>query len=334
MPGIDWVIAWVDGDDDAHEAARRSFAPNDSDVHPEAKATDRFSDNGELYYNIASVLQYAGFVRKIFIVTDRQRPKFIDDFSASGLCEGSRIEIVDHDKIFGNLPVARPNFNSLAIESFLWRIPGLSERFIYSNDDFFLNQRMPHGQFYRGKMPVLHGDWVNADHLRMKIILRRLIRKITGRRNIRPSFRIAQEKAAAMVGFSDRFLHVHHHPHPLRRSTFESYFHENPDVLEWQGQFRFRDVRQFLPVALANHIEIATHGVVPKKAKPATYLSYQKPLRTPAFLESLHGERHLFGCVQSLDLFPDREFGLIRKALNRKFRATLPDSVVDALGGL
>ncbi|MBP5468680.1 MAG: hypothetical protein J6Z11_05495 [Candidatus Riflebacteria bacterium] len=30
-----------------------------------------------------------------------------------------------------------PTFNSCTIEMFLWKIPGLTERFIYANDDFF-----------------------------------------------------------------------------------------------------------------------------------------------------------------------------------------------------
>ena len=44
---------------------------------------------------------------------------------------------VTHKEIFAN-PDHLPTFSSPAIEINMHRIPGLSNRFIYSNDDFFL----------------------------------------------------------------------------------------------------------------------------------------------------------------------------------------------------
>jgi hypothetical protein len=52
-------------------------------------------------------------------------------------------------------PCPYPSFSSQAIESFLYRIPGLSERFIYLNDDFFLSRNVGENAFFQGERIVV-----------------------------------------------------------------------------------------------------------------------------------------------------------------------------------
>ena len=87
----------------------------------------RYRDNNELLYSLRSVEKYAPFFRKIFIVTDNQIPSWLDT-------SNPKIEVVFHSQIFEkkfHLPV----FNSHAIEMNLHNIPGLSNFYVYSNDD-------------------------------------------------------------------------------------------------------------------------------------------------------------------------------------------------------
>ena len=51
-----------------------------------------------------------------------------------------------------------PTFNVLTIEMFLHRIPGLSEQFIYSNDDFFPLSPLQPDDFFRDGLPCQHHD--------------------------------------------------------------------------------------------------------------------------------------------------------------------------------
>ena len=46
-----------------------------------------------------------------------------------------------------------PTYNSSAMECFLHRIPGLSELFIYSNDDFYVTAACEPSDFFDGVMP-------------------------------------------------------------------------------------------------------------------------------------------------------------------------------------
>ena len=92
----------------------------------------RFADNDELRYSLRSLQQNAPWVRHVYLVTNGQVPSWLD-------LDNPRITLVTHGEIFPNKSHL-PTFSSVAIESHLHRIPGLSEHFLYFNDDVFLGQ--------------------------------------------------------------------------------------------------------------------------------------------------------------------------------------------------
>ena len=127
---IDAVITWVDGDDPNHRMKRRKYACADELTNDDVGGEIRYRSVGEIRYCVASILRFAPFVRKIFIVTDGQDPK-LDGFISRNFPDNEKkIEIVDHKVIFQGYESCLPVFNSLAIETMLWRIPGLADRFI------------------------------------------------------------------------------------------------------------------------------------------------------------------------------------------------------------
>ncbi|KAG3200111.1 hypothetical protein PC128_g4852 [Phytophthora cactorum] len=96
----------------------------------DSNSDNRFRDNEELRYSLRSLEKYAPWVRHIYVVTDGQIPSWLD-------IESPKLSIVKHSDIFANkshLPV----FSSPAIEWNLDNIPGLSDMFLYFNDDVFL----------------------------------------------------------------------------------------------------------------------------------------------------------------------------------------------------
>lgn len=95
-----------------------------------AASANRYRDSNELLYSLRSLEKYAPWIRHIHIVTCGQVPSWLD-------VSHPRISIVTHEEIFPNrshLPV----FSSPAIETHLHRVPGLTQKFIYFNDDVFL----------------------------------------------------------------------------------------------------------------------------------------------------------------------------------------------------
>ena len=143
---IDLVYLWVDGSDPAWQAKRNAIAGG-TDESSSANCTGRYVDNDELKYSLRSVEKYAPWIRRIFIVTDDQIPKWLNT-------SNPKIRIVDHREILPE--VSLPCFNSPLIEKFLHKIPGLSEHFIYANDDMFINRAVTPGDFFDADgLPVI-----------------------------------------------------------------------------------------------------------------------------------------------------------------------------------
>lgn len=145
---IDIVYLWVDGSDPQWQDIRNAYQASEAGTRPDAAAKNRFCDNQELKYSLRSVWKYAPFFHHIYIVTMDQKPSWLQPHPM--------ITIVDHRDIFDDASVL-PTFNSMAIECHLHRIPGLTEHFIYFNDDMFLGRPVSPLDFFThdGKIKVL-----------------------------------------------------------------------------------------------------------------------------------------------------------------------------------
>lgn len=135
---IDLVYLWVDGSDPEWQARRSAFTGQKLD-NTEANCKGRYADNDELKYNLRAVEKYAPWIRHVFIVTDGQTPAWLDTSCPD-------VTVVNQNDIIPE--VSRPCYNSSLIEHFLCRIPGLSEHFLYANDDMFLNKPVTPDTFF------------------------------------------------------------------------------------------------------------------------------------------------------------------------------------------
>ncbi|XP_043963706.1 N-acetylglucosamine-1-phosphotransferase subunits alpha/beta [Gambusia affinis] len=112
-----------------------SQSKQDEDV-----SASRFEDNEELRYSLRSVEKHAPWVRHIFIVTNGQIPSWLN-------LDNPRVTVVTHQDIFLNRSHL-PTFSSPAIETHIHRIPGLSQKFIYLNDDVMFGKDVWPDDFY------------------------------------------------------------------------------------------------------------------------------------------------------------------------------------------
>lgn len=138
---IDLVYTWVDDSDPQWRAARDATRARPG-LAADALSPARAVDHGELRHSLRSVALYAGWVRRIHIVTAGQRPDWLDT-------DHPKIHLVDHSELFDD-PDALPTFNSHAIESRLHRVPGLAEHFLYLNDDVFFGRPVSPESFFHG----------------------------------------------------------------------------------------------------------------------------------------------------------------------------------------
>ena len=290
---IDAVITWVDGHDEAHAQKLKQYLFTIGRSRPEAAAPTRFNAVGELEYCILSIVRFAPWIRTIYIVTDGQTPSILATFKGTVL--EHKVKCVDHRDIFNGFDDLLPTFNIMSIEAMLWRIPGLSEQFIYFNDDNFLIR------------PLVVDDFFHKDQVRVRGRIKLQLHKKT-------LFRQTQEKSARWAGFKYRYLHLEHVPHALRKDFFETLFLQDPKKYIRNASFPLRDLQQVWPIAWAYHEALNAGAVIlDKKLKaiminPAHHLLKKIKARLATAIKN---KQIKFLCVQSLDEADEETFACV-----------------------
>jgi len=135
---IDMVFSWVDGSSDEFQRERakrmQTYVVGEGD-----DSEARFRQIDELRYALRSVHMHAPWVRRIFIATDSPAPAWLADHP--------KVTIVPAEAMFAD-PSVLPTHNSHAVECQLHRIEGLSEHFLYSNDDMFFGRPLKPDVFF------------------------------------------------------------------------------------------------------------------------------------------------------------------------------------------
>ena len=245
---IDVVIAWVDGSDKELIKKRKNYLNNNgNEIIPGANST-RFQSLNEINYCIFSILKFASFIRKIFIVTDNQKPrvhKLVRKYFPKRELD---IQIIDHVQIFEGYESFLPTFNSICISNMLWRIKGLSNQFVYFNDDIFLTRSITPSDWFKDGRPVLRGKWVFPPYERifwdgLKTFFQNTILDLN--KDPTPSFQVNQWNAAKLFYFKFRYFRSGHVPLALDKRKLSEYFNTFPEILKENIKYRFRKYVQF-----------------------------------------------------------------------------------------
>ncbi|MET9731389.1 stealth conserved region 3 domain-containing protein [Streptomyces sp. NPDC006458] len=280
---VDAVYTWVDGDDPAMAAKRRAHQERSDNVIAARETGDsRYTSHDELKYALRSLEMYAGFVRHVYLVTDSQVPAWLDP-AAEG------ITVVDHRDI---LPAdALPVFNSHAIESRLHHIAGLSDQFLYFNDDVFINRPVRAEHFF-------HGSGI------ARIPFSPLKLGVGSPHPLEPAPNSAGKNTREVIKrfhgrqITQKSLHT---PHPQLLSVMREMEGLGIEELERTAYSRFRSTSDVAPAStLHHHWAIATG-----RAVPAEYLFRYVQLGSPDMKQRLArlaaGEDVDFFCLNDVD---------------------------------
>lgn len=237
---IDVVIPWVDGNDPHHKKKISPYLSQKASKSDDIAGATRYTSVGEIFYCVGSVLRFAPFVRTIYIITDGQNPD-LDDFVIRNFPESTtRIEIIDHAVILKGYETYLPVFNSRAIETSTCRIPGLAEKYIYMNDDFFFVRPVKPTDFFDSDKSIAYGNWRNIwiDSLLW------LVKPIkNGHKPV--GFKDSMIKAARLLGRKWSYFHIGHTPHALQRNVLEDFYRQYPQFVIRNVEHKFRHARQF-----------------------------------------------------------------------------------------
>lgn len=136
---MDYVLPFVDCNDPVWQNQYRACLGPSMD-----KARYRPFDT--LRYAFRSIAVNMPWIDRIVLIVsaDTQVPAWVNR---------ENVQIVTHSEFIPGRYL--PTFNSSAIESYMWRIEGISERFVYGNDDFFALRPLKETDFFENDLPRL-----------------------------------------------------------------------------------------------------------------------------------------------------------------------------------
>ncbi|OAU08538.1 hypothetical protein PY76_13730 [Lacticaseibacillus rhamnosus] len=288
---IDFVIDWVDGNDEGWQEKKSKYMPK-ADTDNRAV---RYRDWETLKYWFRAVEKYASWVHRIFFVVDNQVPDWLD-------VDNPRVVIVNHSDYIPEkfLPV----FNSDAIELGINKIPGLSEHFVFFNDDFFINDFVNPDDFFDSnglprdsgvlsaqipkKNSITHITTNNLEiineYFNRKDVLRHIghfIRLGYGRQNIKT---ITSLVYPILLGFQD--FHI---PISFRKSSMDYVWTLIEDELEGTIGHRFRS-NEDLNIFLFRYFQLLSGNFSPRKVSFGKY--YDLSDQNEAIFQDLVHSKH------------------------------------------
>lgn len=272
---IDVVYTWVDGDDTDWQARKNAALREhgQAEINIVGAHASRYASRDELRYSLRSVVSFAPWVRQIYLVTDDQIPPWLD-------VDHPAVRVVRHREIFGDSG-RLPTFNSHAIESRLHRIPGLSEHFIYVNDDMFFGRPLlPTTFFHANGIAKFFPSPAQLDVGPATVYDAPVT--AAGKNNRRH----IEERFGRTI--TQKMRHV---PYPLRRSVLEDIERHLPDEVSGTAEHQFRHPKDLsIPSSLQHYWSFLSGQAVPGSIR-YTYADLADP-STPVKLATLLTKRH------------------------------------------
>ena len=160
MTKIDFVLPWVNGNDPKWQKSKNKYQ---NTITGEHNAAARYRDMGTLKFVLRSIEKNCPWYNKIHIITCGHHPEWLN-------VKHEKINIITHHDLYykkNHLPV----FSSSSIEMNLPNLQGVSEQFIYLNDDMIILKKQKPIRFFQHGKPVdfLSHGWLPRNKLFAKL---------------------------------------------------------------------------------------------------------------------------------------------------------------------
>lgn len=241
---IDFVITWVDESDPKWRKEFEYYSAIEGRVVD--NNVIRYRDWGTLRYWFRSVEKFAPWVNKIYFVTYGHLPLWLN-------INHPKLEVVKHEEF---IPQAYlPTFNSNVIEYFFHKIKGLSDRFVYFNDDMFLIDHVSPERFFKNGLPCDIGALVirrpdkilfsSTVFMSIGLINANFNKKAVLHKNMFKWYNFAYVKASLCNLLCHRFnffpgFVTHHIPQGFLKQTFDEVWSKCEDDLIRTCSNKFR----------------------------------------------------------------------------------------------
>ena len=264
---IDIVFPWVDGNDPAWQAEKAEFsnAPGD-------KRIIRYRDWDNLQYVFRGIEKFLPWVRTVHFITWGHLPAWMNP-------DCPKLHIVNHKDYIPKEYL--PTYSANTIELNMHRIEGLTENFIYMNDDmFFLRSLAPTEYFQDGKpvdtaiqnvLQFRRRDGI--DHIVANDLIclnqnfqKRQCIRANRKKWFSPAYGVGGLQNAYLMPLTNFTGFVDYHvPYAYSKSTLIELWDKETDILEKTCTHKFRtseDVNQWL----MRYWQLAKGDFVPAKS--------------------------------------------------------------------
>lgn len=325
MDKIDFVITWVDGNDPAWQSERSKYTQNNSGD----KRTVRYRDWDNLMYWFRGIEKFAPWVSKIHFITWGHVPEWLDT-------NNPKINIVKHEDFIPSEYL--PTFNSHTIEFNMHRIKGLSEKFVYFNDDMFIIRDMKEKDFFRNNLPcdtaticpliasfrnsiigitLNNMEIINTTFKKNEVIAHNFFKwfnPVYKRGNFYTLVLLPWRKFA---GFKN-----HHLPIPYLKSTFNEVWEKEGEVINKTCLFKFRN-KENINHWLMRYWQFATGKFTPRSVD--TGFCFSLTNNNDTVFEAIRKQKYKMICVNDNDSDPIVDFDKEKELLKQAFRYILSD---------
>ncbi|WP_045407539.1 Stealth CR1 domain-containing protein [Vibrio jasicida] len=250
---IDFVVPWVDGSDPEWQKEFKKYSPDPASCDARF---ERYRDWDLMRYWFRGVEKNAPWVNKIYFITWGHIPEWLN-------VNHPKLVIVKHEDYIPKEYL--PTFSSHPIELNMQRIKGLSEHFVYFNDDYFLiDEVKPEDFFVNGlpcdmavEIPVKIDDdvvfnAVNVNNIRVinKNFNKHKTIKVNPSKWLCVKYKSELLKTILLLLWN-RFvgMQFHHLPQPFIKSVLYEVWEKSENELKITSESKFRsinDVNQYI----------------------------------------------------------------------------------------
>ncbi len=324
MDVIDFVVMWVDGSDPAWLEEKNKYSPKKTDFR---NSDNRYRDWGNMRYWFRGVEKYAPWVNNVYFVTWGHLPPWLNT-------DHPKLKIIKHGDFIPKQYL--PTFSSNSIELNLFRIKGLSETFVYFNDDMFLTDHVAPDDMFREGLPrdtfveslVAPVNRMSISHTKTNMVDlinesfdKRQVHRLYRSKVYNPKYGLQNLITLYFLPFS--YFTGFRNPHiPIShlKSTWETVWNKYETELDETCSNRFRtfgDVNNWL----FRYWNLCTGKFVPRRSDFGQY--FEAASDNSALCSYIRQHKGKMICFN--DMPGDYSFEAAKKEINAAFADTLPD---------
>ena len=332
---IDFVVTWVDGSDPEWLAENEKYKKEVGlTTGKDTNGECRYRDWDVFHYWFRAVEKYAPWVNNVYLVTSGQVPKWLN-------VNAPKLKLISHKDFIPEQYL--PTFSSNPIELNLHRIKGLSEHFVYFNDDVFLDKPVVPEDFFRGGKPNYTAvarpliNSANDTFTHMQFSTMAAVHSVMGNEISRrietyPEKWFTKEYGNYYIGcnlcaFDQNYLPGMLFSHlgvPFRKSMMEKVWGMIPEQLHKTCLNKFRTPTDIIHQVFSiwamlegefNPVSKDHHGKV-----FSGILSEQENI-----VNAIVNESYRMICINDSELVTDEDYFVLKKSIKEAFERVLPE---------